>query len=368
MVFTGAVLGSVGFIISSFITKIEYLYLTLGIMPGLAFACSYAPTVSHVAKYFTARRSLATGSGMAGSGIGAFVAAPLTTYLLEEYSLSGTLLILGGFIFNLAVAAMLLRPVSFYERKLKRDKQGKLPQVNQNNKETSVDRKADAKAKANGNLAPIANENGQLKTVTDLSENNTENKIEKKRHVIVTIICNRGFIILASIMFLLSVGYYNIATIVLPAWGDEQELEAAEIGLVLSIFGGCDAFGRVLFSAFNDKQYISTASLLSGSMLCTGGLTFLLIYVGNNFLSLAIICAFNGFFIGCMPPLQAILVVQIIGLENLQTAFGILFMLGLPQIFIQQGFGKIMIRKSLLTSMYVGHFTAVYQYSPCSIV
>ena len=34
VVFTGALVGAAGFVISSFVTKAEYLYLTLGVMPG----------------------------------------------------------------------------------------------------------------------------------------------------------------------------------------------------------------------------------------------------------------------------------------------------------------------------------------------
>ena len=50
--------------------------------------------------YFVKRRALATGIAVAGAGIGTFIFAPLTTFLLEMYGLRGTFAIL-VLIFNL---------------------------------------------------------------------------------------------------------------------------------------------------------------------------------------------------------------------------------------------------------------------------
>ncbi len=44
--------------------------------------------------YFVKRRALATGIAVAGAGIGTFVFAPFTTWLLETYGLRGTFAIL----------------------------------------------------------------------------------------------------------------------------------------------------------------------------------------------------------------------------------------------------------------------------------
>lgn len=71
---------------------------------GLGFGLIYLPAVVCVGFYFEARRSLATGIAVAGSGLGAFAFAPLATILLEQYGWKGANLILAGFILNCAVS------------------------------------------------------------------------------------------------------------------------------------------------------------------------------------------------------------------------------------------------------------------------
>lgn len=69
------------------------LFLTIGLMCGVAFGLVWTPAVVAVS-YFENRRSLATGVVMCGSGMGTFVFAPFIYWLLENYALRGTFLIL----------------------------------------------------------------------------------------------------------------------------------------------------------------------------------------------------------------------------------------------------------------------------------
>lgn len=52
-----------------------------------------------------------TGIAAAGSGIGTFVFAPLTEWLLEHYLWRGTLIITAGLLFNIVVCGALYRPL-----------------------------------------------------------------------------------------------------------------------------------------------------------------------------------------------------------------------------------------------------------------
>uniref|UniRef100_A0A3B1K148 Solute carrier family 16 member 12 n=1 Tax=Astyanax mexicanus TaxID=7994 RepID=A0A3B1K148_ASTMX len=111
-VMVGGLLSSLGLILSSFASSLEYLYLSLGILTGLGFALCYTPAVAMVGSYFSERKALAYGIAMSGSGIGTFVLAPVVQLLIELYSWRGALLILGGFASHLCVCGALMRPLN----------------------------------------------------------------------------------------------------------------------------------------------------------------------------------------------------------------------------------------------------------------
>ncbi|XP_054281981.1 monocarboxylate transporter 12-like isoform X2 [Macrosteles quadrilineatus] len=109
----GAILAAAGFIISSFTNSVELLFLTFGIIAGFGLSLCYVAAVVIVAYYFDKRRSFATGLSVCGSGIGTFVFAPVTQFLLVEYGWRGTTLVLAGLFLNLIVCGMLMRDLKF---------------------------------------------------------------------------------------------------------------------------------------------------------------------------------------------------------------------------------------------------------------
>lgn len=115
----GSVLSAFGFVISSYAESIELLIFTFGIVSGFGLALCYVTAVVIVAYYFEKRRSLATGLSVCGSGIGTFLFAPLTTFLVTEYGWRGTTLILAGLFLNMAVCGALMRDLEWTKEKSK---------------------------------------------------------------------------------------------------------------------------------------------------------------------------------------------------------------------------------------------------------
>ncbi|XP_039290550.1 uncharacterized protein LOC111047355 [Nilaparvata lugens] len=109
----GGVLAATGFIISSFSNSMEMLFLTFGVIAGFGLSLCYVAAVVIVAYYFDRKRSFATGLSVCGSGIGTFVFAPVTQFLLGEYGWRGTTLILAGFFLNLCVCGALMRDLAW---------------------------------------------------------------------------------------------------------------------------------------------------------------------------------------------------------------------------------------------------------------
>ena len=71
----------------------------------------YLPAIVTVGHYFKKRRALATGIAVCGSGVGGFVFAPLSEFLIEEYTWKGAMWIISGICLNGVVVASLLRPL-----------------------------------------------------------------------------------------------------------------------------------------------------------------------------------------------------------------------------------------------------------------
>ncbi|XP_045769561.1 monocarboxylate transporter 2 isoform X1 [Maniola jurtina] len=107
----GSVLASVAFALSYYATSVEYLYLVYGIVGGIGLCMIYMPAVLVVGFYFERWRALATGLALCGSGVGTFVFAPLTKYLLSTYDWNTTLVIHAGFILLCVVFGALFRPI-----------------------------------------------------------------------------------------------------------------------------------------------------------------------------------------------------------------------------------------------------------------
>ncbi|KPJ03688.1 Monocarboxylate transporter 12 [Papilio xuthus] len=167
MTIFGAILASIGFVISAFVDNVETLFLTFGIMAGFGLSLCYVAAVVIVAYYFEKKRSLATGISVCGSGIGTFIFAPLTHILLEEYGWRGTTLILAGFFLNMAVCGLLFRDLPWTATmNEERAKERKRKRERKRNKRlaASVDSISESKSSAGGSAKVV--ESGDIETVS----------------------------------------------------------------------------------------------------------------------------------------------------------------------------------------------------------
>ncbi|XP_054272035.1 monocarboxylate transporter 13 isoform X2 [Macrosteles quadrilineatus] len=107
----GSVVACLSFLAASFGNSIEYLCLTYGVLGGIGFGLIYVPAVITTGFYFERWRAMATGIAVCGSGIGTFLLAPITAYLIREYGWRGAIQIQAGMVFCCAIFGALFRPL-----------------------------------------------------------------------------------------------------------------------------------------------------------------------------------------------------------------------------------------------------------------
>lgn len=100
----GGFISGLGFFLSSFCNSVECLYMTFGVLSGIGLGFAYVTAVVSIAFWFEKKRNLAIGIGASGTGLGTFLYAPFTQWLIENFGWRGTTLILAGTMLNICVS------------------------------------------------------------------------------------------------------------------------------------------------------------------------------------------------------------------------------------------------------------------------
>jgi MFS family permease len=108
----GAILMGAGLLLTSRVHSFPMLFVTYGILVGIAMACLYIPAIAAVGEWFKLHRDIALGVAISGIGCGTLVAAPLAARLSVHFGWRPAFEIFGwtSMAILLACAALLSRP------------------------------------------------------------------------------------------------------------------------------------------------------------------------------------------------------------------------------------------------------------------
>jgi MFS family permease len=95
VVLAGGSLLGLGLVLSSQVGALWQLYVTFGVMVGLAAGAFYAPLTATATKWFDARRGVAVAIVSSGIGLGVLTVAPLARWLTTLYDWRISMLLLG---------------------------------------------------------------------------------------------------------------------------------------------------------------------------------------------------------------------------------------------------------------------------------
>ncbi|KAI1291604.1 hypothetical protein EDD11_008840, partial [Mortierella claussenii] len=262
VVFIGIVIESLGFIIASFATQLWHLYLTQGFMFGVGGGLVFFSSVSVTAQYFDKKRGLANGIAVAGSGIGGLAVAPLTRLLIARVGVQWCQRIVGFAIFGFMTAVFV-----FIRPRVRTIKKG---------------------------------------PILDLA-----------------IFRVPGFLYLLITGFIVTFGYM-VPIFLIPTYSSQVLNQTPSTGAnLISLFSGINAASRVILGVAADR--LGRTNTLFTCCFMSGLACFAIWSVATNITILTAFMAVYGLFGGGFISIFPVAVAQVVGVERLPSALGIVY-------------------------------------------
>ncbi|XP_043861246.1 monocarboxylate transporter 10 [Dromiciops gliroides] len=285
----GAAVGFIGLMSSSFVSSIEPLYLTYGIIFACGCSFAYQPSLVILGHYFKKRLGLVNGIVTAGSSVFTILLPLFLRVLIDRLGLFDTLRVLCIFMFVLFLAGFTYKPFQ-----------------------------PDAKYKESG-------KKGEKKFFLF-----SRRKFSPPKKVFnFSIFKVTGYSVWAFGIPLALFGYF-VPYVHLMNHIKERFAEESNKEVVLMCIGITSGVGRLLFGRIADfvpgvkKVYLQVISFLFI------GLMSMMIPLCNVFGALIAVCLLMGLFDGCFISIMAPIAFELVGAQDVSQAIG--FLLGFMSI------------------------------------
>ncbi len=245
--------------------------MTFGLISGFGLSLCYVAAIVIVAFYFDAKRSFATGIAVCGSGVGTFVFAPLTQYLISEFGgWRGATIVLAGFILNMCVCGALFRDLEWALK---------------DPKKTSI-----------------------FHCCCQWS------------------FCNPSLILFFASNFILY-AWYDVMYVYLVDYAEQQISEASDqdYSFLISMIGITNTIGEVIVGWAGDREWINRNLLYAICMVACGVSTALVPFL-YQYTHLAAMAGIYGFGISVNYSLTSVILVDLVSLEQFTNAYGLLLL------------------------------------------
>lgn len=344
----GSVIAASMYVAATFSPSIVFIMISYGVVGGVATGCTYIPSILIIAMYFDKKRGIATGITMAGSGVGAFLFAPFTQYLLTKFDWRITNIILGCIILQCCVLGAICRSVEVKKKKGK--KLLEMENINEFKKMTASGKSIDVKeedlnrpmykkdALYTGSVQSLAefnkskNHKDFRRSMLSIPQDENQNCCQRIKlfKVIADVVKemtnfkllgqNKQFFLVTIANFFAFVGYF-IPYIYIPLRAKELKMDGGP--WILSIIGIVNIPARIAFGIVADRKWISAFNLNTVSFLIVA-LSNWFFFVLTNFWSQAIYAVTFAIGIAGMNSLTSVYLCDIVGLEKLTNSFGIM--------------------------------------------
>ncbi|XP_063420817.1 monocarboxylate transporter 14-like [Mytilus trossulus] len=353
-------------IISGFAPNIYVLFVSYGVIGGLGQAMAYSPAVVIVSAYFHKKLGTAIGLATSGVGLGTFAIPLLLEASFTYYGYLGALIMAAAASFEIIVCGALMRPISLHRRitEYNNKKRQDIISVssfsaNQNRimsdseQSTKTELTTDASRKRQNAIKP------QLLNDVDIVISVSENKRKlTSRKSVVSMLRRASSLFLfqrdssktktktkffdfsllkdlrysafcvAILLFTLA---FSSGMVFLPAFALQIGTSEFEAAYTVVVSGVSDGIGRLLAGFLFDRKFMKPYRIyIYNVLIAFMGVVSLIIPSVTTFQQLAVACAIYGFTIGMYVSQKSVIIVDLLGIENLSKSFGlVLFFQGI---------------------------------------
>ncbi|XP_074040298.1 monocarboxylate transporter 1 [Leptinotarsa decemlineata] len=132
------------------------------------------------------------------------------------------------------------------------------------------------------------------------------------------------FILFSTSNLLTSIGF-NIPYVYLMPKATSLGMLKEKGSMLIAVIGGANTVGRIVLGYVSDKPWINRLYIYIWSLTICGAATFFSAFL-ESFYSLAVYSAVFGFTAGAYVGLTSVILVDLLGLERLTNAFGLLLL------------------------------------------
>ncbi|KAH9488413.1 hypothetical protein Btru_067371 [Bulinus truncatus] len=335
-VLVGTILMTLGQLLTAFSPSFYFLFFCQSVLQGVGSGLLYSPSIVIVGLYFDKHRGLAAGLGSAGVGVGTFCIVPFTQWLFDNYAFQGAFLLLAGIAFNGMIVAMLFRPLSLHNRWTKKNWLSRNQPTEDNNQIIKADKSVNCQEAEV--LTISLSESTLSKALRHRKSKHwlhstivlccpTESKksnFDKKQIFNVSLLLDPSFVMFCISLMLFTASFKAAFTFI-PALVKSKGISETDAALVLSITGIFDTAGRIVAGLIFDLRKIKFLRplLFNSFIFAIAGVSFVLPSL-KSFASFCTLCSIYGILTGAYISQKSVVIVDILGIENLSTSFGLL--------------------------------------------
>jgi len=315
----GAIISALSIFISTFSPNVYCLMISYGVLGGLGLGLMYVPAVTAVGYWFEKKRSLVTGISTCGSGFGTIVLAPVVTALEGSLGWQWCNRIVACFCLACSLLGATMKPVP----KKQKDDEDSITELKKQNENPIIKNGAcvatNEDDSIDGSVVPALEEDSSKLVKTE-----QEDKVvpAQKENGYITVLKNVPFLFVMLGNLPAVMGLY-IPYMFLPGITQQRGMSEEQSALLISLIGFFNTGGRIVSGAVTDHPrvdalFVTTLALFFGA-LCPALMTFC-----YNFWSFCIACILFGVSLSAWPAVTSSMLVDMLGLELLTSAFGVL--------------------------------------------
>lgn len=350
----GSLLSTTSFLLASQTEDQWQTYLFFGVLAGIGFGCMYLPSIVVLSTYFAKRRSVATGIAVCGSGIGTVLFSQINPLVFEYLgeNPSHFVMYLAAISSSGAIVSLLFAPLKPSDQQVKRvakmvrDYEGKIQEPSERlledvrNDLEEINRpghKADTFYAGNGPLERSKSLDEKAAEaahhVVHATEQHTVVHVAKKSKgaLFKESLCSmfdKDLLFSPSFMTLAVSGILTVMAFLVPfvcikdAMPEDKYTDMQK-AFILTLIGVFNIAFRVICGVASDHPKMSALQVSNGATII-GGLSMMLIPFCTEYWHYVLFTIPFSAGVACFAALRSVICVELIGVDKLSNAFGIL--------------------------------------------